>query len=267
MLDDKILIGWNALMNTACSKAFVATGEIRYRELAIRNMQFMLDKFSDNAIFFHTYKNGFANQTAFLDDYAFLIQALIHLQEITGETDYLIRAYQITETVISGYGEVDSNFFFYTHIDQTDVIIRKREVYDSAVPSGNAVMAGNLLYLSHVFNNKVWTVQAENLINSLSSVIVRYPGSFGVWANQFLLVTMGIKELVVTGKNFNEMHFDILHNFIPEKVFQISSVPDEKFPLLAGKQFGNSAFIYLCENNICKSPVIKVSELIQQLEN
>jgi uncharacterized protein len=265
LLDDKILLGWNALMNTACSKAFAATGEKRYRKLAIRNMEFILDKFKDNELLFHTYK-GVAKYTAFLDDYAFLIQALIHLQEITGDGSYLLHAKKFTEEVIKGFGD-ETGYFFYTHTSQTDVIIRKKEVYDSAIPSGNSIMTGNLLYLSHVFDNGGWRKRANDFIISLSSVIIRYPSSFGIWANQFLLIVMGIKEVVVTGKNFNLVHFDILHNFMPEKIFQLSGEANKVFPLLKGKQFKEPPFIYLCKNYFCNPPVNKLSELIQQLEN
>jgi uncharacterized protein YyaL (SSP411 family) len=91
LTDDKILLGWNAMMNTAYSKAFAATGNEKYRILAVRNMNFLLEKFSDgnDGNFFHTYKNGNAKYPAFLDDYSQLIHALIHLQEITADSTYL----------------------------------------------------------------------------------------------------------------------------------------------------------------------------------
>ena len=89
--DDKILLGWNALMNTALSKAFAATGNESFKLLAVDNMKFLLEKFrKDERSFFHSWKNDIAKQPAFLDDYAFLIQALIFLQEITGDTNYFI---------------------------------------------------------------------------------------------------------------------------------------------------------------------------------
>ncbi len=267
MTDDKILLGWNALMNTSCSKAFMATGEKRFQDLAVRNMNFLLDKFSDGATMLHTYKKGIGGQPAFLDDYAFLIQALIHLQEITGDSGYLFTAKSICEIVTEGFDEETGGLFFYTHVNQGDLIIRKKEIYDSALPSGNSVMAGNLLYLSRVFNERTWEMRCNDIVNSLSSVIIRYPGSFGIWANIFLLITSGVKEIVLTGKNFNEMHFGILHNFIPNKVFQISDVPDENFPLLSGKRFDNFPLIYLCENNACNPPVNTLAKLKQQLEN
>jgi uncharacterized protein YyaL (SSP411 family) len=80
--DDKIILGWNALMNTACSKAYAATGNNEYKKMAIDNMQFLLAAFSttaNNESLHHTWKAGIARIPAFLDDYAYLIQALIHL--------------------------------------------------------------------------------------------------------------------------------------------------------------------------------------------
>ena len=101
-LDDKVILGWNALMNTACSKAFGATGTESYRQLAIANMQFLLSAFSgkNENEFHHTWKNDIARYPAFLDDYAFLIQALLQLQEITADSSWLERAKSITEFVI-----------------------------------------------------------------------------------------------------------------------------------------------------------------------
>lgn len=132
LLDDKIILGWNALMNTACSKAFGATGKEQYRKLAIENMQFLLNNFKEKEGdgFHHTWKNDTAKYPAFLDDYAFLIQALIYLQEITADTTWLAKARTITAFVIENFSEEDTGFFFYTPREQTDVIVRKKEVYD-----------------------------------------------------------------------------------------------------------------------------------------
>ena len=121
LLDDKIILGWNALMNTASSKAYAATGNEEYRDLAIANMQFLLEKFYDknSESFFHTWKNEEAKYPAFLDDYAFLIQALIHLQEITADTIWLKQAKIIAEFVIDSFNEPETVFFFL-HCSGTD---------------------------------------------------------------------------------------------------------------------------------------------------
>ncbi|MCH5600678.1 hypothetical protein [Niabella ginsengisoli] len=99
-LDDKIILGWNALMNTAYSKAYAATGNEAYKQRAISNMQFMMKAFSDNTVNLkHVWKNGVAKFPAFLDDYAYLIQALLQLHRITANTDYLAKANAFCEKV------------------------------------------------------------------------------------------------------------------------------------------------------------------------
>jgi uncharacterized protein YyaL (SSP411 family) len=116
LLDDKIILGWNGLMNTACSKAFMATGKDEYRQLAIENMQFLLDRFAagDDNEFSHTWKNDKAKYPAFLDDYAFLIQALIQLQEVTGDSGWLIKAKKLAQFVIDAFGEPATGLFYFT---------------------------------------------------------------------------------------------------------------------------------------------------------
>jgi len=267
LLDDKILLNWNALMNSACCKAYIATGNDHYRQLAVRNMNFLLGSFSTNGeVFFHTCKDGKARFTAFLDDYTFLVQALIGLQEITGDGSYLLRAKKLTEYVLNGFADTASPFFFFTDAQQTDVIVRKKEIYDSAIPSGNSVMAGNLLYLARVFDIKEWAEKAEAMNLSLSALVIRYPMSFGNWANHLLLLVNGMKEIVITGQKINEILFEILHIFMPTRVFQSSSVPNEIFPLLRGKQYFESVLIYECENYVCNLPLTSLSSFTQRFE-
>ena len=268
LLDDKMLLGWNALMNTACSKAYAATGEERYRQLAVENMRFITDHFSGKTrgAFYHTYKNGLVGHDAFLDDYAYLIQALIHLQEITGNASYLELAREITEFVIEGFTDAESDFFFFTHRSQQDVILRKKEIYDSAVPSGNSVMAGNLLYLSHVFDNSEWKKKADAMVGTLLGLIVRYPTSFGGWANQLISMTAGFKEIIITGEKFNEILFGILHIFIPARILQSSSATNEIYPLLKGKQYDEPFLVYVCENYVCQPPLTSLSSFTKQFD-
>ena len=265
LLDDKILLGWNALMNTAYSKAYAALGDIAYKEMAIRNMTFLESRFlANDGSWHHTYKNGQARIPAFLDDYAYLIQAYIHLQEITGMGEYLVKAQKLTEWVIIHFEEADTGFFFYTHQQQTDVIVRKKEVYDGAVPSGNAVMAHNLLYLSIVFDQPEWGERSRALISSLNKAITKYPGSFGVWAMALQLVTKGILEIAITGQQSREFLCPVLAKYIPNKILQAEETNSHVFPLLAGKtadKEGKTAF-YLCENYACKAPFSSVEVLL-----
>lgn len=268
-LDDKILLNWNALFNTACSKAFSATGNDKYKQLAVSNMEFMLKAFKDEngGGLFHAYKNGKARYAAFLDDYAFLIQALIQLQEITGEVDYLNKAYQLAGFVTDNFSDEDNKLFYFTHKGQKDLVVRKKEIYDGATPSANAVMAENLFYLSIVYDKKEWQERAAAMVAGITGHIKDYPSSFGVWANLLLIMIKGVNELAVIGENTDAIHRKLLHEYIPNRVLQVSEKEDENFPLLRGKSPGEEVMIYLCRNYSCKKPVNSVELLIPLLEN
>jgi uncharacterized protein len=263
-LDDKTILGWNALMNTACSKAFGATGNELYRQLAIDNMNFLLTHCKTNSGngLHHTWKNDKAKFPAFLDDYAFLIQALIHLQEITADKKWLLIAKSFTEFVIGNFSESQTGFFFYTPLTQTDVIVRKKEVYDGATPSGNSVMACNLHHLSILFDKKEWGERSATMISSLGMAITRYPTSFGNWVSLLQEMISGTNEIALVGKDFSILHADLLSMFVPHKVMMATSTVDSAFPLFAEKPVTNTPTIYLCHNYTCLNPVFSAKDLI-----
>jgi uncharacterized protein YyaL (SSP411 family) len=144
------------------------------------------------------------------------------------------------------------------------VIVRKKEVYDGAVPSGNAIMANNLLYLSIVFDIPEWKERTEGLLNSLNKAITGYPGSFGVWAMTVQLMTKGILEIAIVGQHAKDFLCPVLNRFIPNKIIQAEETKSLIFPLLAGKtegKMGETAF-YLCKNYACKAPFFTIDALL-----
>jgi len=261
--DDKILLGWNSLMNTALSRAFAATGNDNFRRLAIDNMEFLLGKFSthNSAEYFHTWKNNIAKQPAFLDDYAFLIQALVQLQEVTGDTKYLKKAEQLADHVMDNFADPGTDFFFFTTRKQEDIVVRKKEVYDGAQPSGNAVMADNLYHLGLYFDKHDWTEKSRNMINSLGNAIIHYPTSFGVWANLLLERIVGTNEIAIIATT-QDILTQVLKGYIPHKIIMSSSNTSNAFPLLSGKEKLGELSLYLCRNYSCEKPVSTVEALM-----
>jgi uncharacterized protein YyaL (SSP411 family) len=263
-LDDKIILGWNALMNKACSKAYAATGEEEYRQLAIANMEFLWKNLAgkETGEFYHTWKNGQAKYPAFLDDYAFLAEALLHLLETTGDTSWLLKATEVTEYAIQHFSEPDTGFFFYTREGQEDIIIRKKEVYDGAVPSGNAVMAANLYKLGLLLDRRDWKERSDKMVSSLGQAVVRYPTSFGCWAAQLLERTAGTVELAIVGRENEEMHRELLRIFIPHRVLMVFAGGDSPFPLLAGKEAAGPVEIFVCKDFACLQPVTSIKAVM-----
>ena len=269
MLDDKIILGWNALMNTACSKAFMATGNERYKQLAISNMQFLLEKFSERNSngFFHTWKNETAKYPAFLDDYAFLVQALIHLQEISSDTKWLTRAKDIAEFVIDNFSEEETGFFYFTKASQQDVIIRKKEVYDGAVPSGNSIMACNLYQLSILFDQAAWKDKVLNMTGSLVRAISQYPTSFGIWACLFQEILYDTLEIAIVGNDHESLKTELFEHYLPHRVLMTTDIEGQSFALLAGKAVKEKSQVYLCKGHSCQQPVDSIERFMSLIDS
>ena len=268
-LDDKVLLGWNALMNIACSKAYGALGLEEYKNWAIANMRFCRDHLKGEGLyfFFHAYKAGKAKFPAFLDDYAYQVAALIQLQEITGDSNYLVEAKEIMEFVSDNFSDGGTDFFFFTHQQQKDLVVRKKEIYDGAIPSGNSVMAFNLAYMSIIFNKQEWGARAVRMAASLERPVTNYPGSFGIWATLYQALAYIIPEVVITGKHPENTRKEFLKQLIPYRVFQSAEAENSWFPLLLDRPVEDTPLIFLCRNYSCQLPVNEVTTLLRLLEN
>ncbi len=269
-LDDKILLGWNALMITALCKAAAALQDEGYKDIAERCFHFLWENLKTTAAstgFYHTYKNKTAKYPAFLDDYAYLIQSCICLQEITSESKYLVSAKQLSVKVLEDFTEEDTSFFFFTGKDQEDVIVRKKEVYDGAIPSGNSTMADNLFCLSVIFDEPEWKEQADKMLHALNKAVITYPTSFANWASLVLKNNYGINEVVITGQGYSKFRNTLLARYMPNKIVQCAATENTLFPLLKHKDYGGSPVIYLCRNYSCLPPVETVDNLFILLKN
>ncbi len=263
-LDDKILLSWNALMITALCKAAATFKDEYYKTLAKGTYDFIKKVFfkADGSLY-HTYKNGQAKYDAFLDDYANLIQAAIALQEITSHIKYLYDAQSLTEQVINLFSDEQNIFFYYTSKVQKDIILRKKEIYDGATASGNSGMANNLQYLAIIFDNNNWRARSEHILQQLSTAVVKYPGSFGNWASLLLKYTVGINEIVITGKEYRQVREELLQKYVPNKVLQCAADDSVHMPLLLQKKFDDQVLIYLCKQYQCLQPLNSLKELYE----
>ena len=267
-LDDKVILGWNALMNTAYSKAYEATSNKHYKQVAERNMAFLLSAYKEtNGLLHHTWKNGEAKYPAFLDDYSNLISALIELGQVTGQYEYLDKAKDWTSTVIEHFADHESPLFFYTHQQQKDVLVRKKELYDGATPSGNATMAMNLYHLSILFDIAEWRSRAEQMVTRLADATVKYPTSFGVWLSVFFEMISGTKEIVVIGKDWENYLQKLLCMNISHKLVQAAEIPLSGYPLFNNRPQSSGTRIYLCENYVCRHPVNTLQEFVSLLHH
>ena len=267
-LDDKILLGWNALMNAAYSKAYAATGEDYYKEVAERNMRFLVEKLAaGEGRYHHTWKNEQARHHAFLDDYSYLVAALLELAQVTQDPHWLQEARALTQTVLAHFKDPATPFFFFTPDFQEDILLRKKEIYDGATPAGNSVMALNLLHLALLFEVPDWRTGAEHLLLAMGEAAVKYPTSFGVWLAGLQELVWGTREIAVLGPGARELAPQVLRLYIPHKVVMASEAEREDWPLLREKNIGAKPLIFLCENYACRQPVFTIEELETLLQS
>ncbi len=262
-LDNKTLASWNSLMNVAYSKAYAATDNFHYKEVAIKNMQFILENMFIDDELMHCYNNNLAYNTAFIEDYSYLIWALIQLQEITGEQTYLLKAKQLCDKAIDKFEDVESPFFYFTESKKDDIIVRKIEIYDGAMPSANSIMALCLNYLSTVFFDDNLRKRFLDMIHKLKPAITQHPTSFSSWAISLQNLVYLPKEIVVVGKGANAAISGILTSYLPNKILvTTTTVLGSKIPILNGKGIALETHYYLCENQTCLPPQKELSKFL-----
>ena len=265
-LDDKVILSWNGLMLKAIAKAAVVLQDSKFLQLAQNNYHFLMANFTIAGTYKlqHTWKGGIAKYPAFLDDYAFFIEASLELYNLNFDPSFLQTAKNFCEFVIENFSDEDALFFYFTHKDQKDILVRKKEVYDGATPSANAVMASNLFKLSTIFENSEWRIRANKMLLMIAETITKYPTSFGVWAAVYLHQLIGTNEITVVGFNAKQVS-KILQTEIFNPVMQLAIAEKEsgELPIFKNKYSGNPANIYLCKQQECKPPVSDVSVLIK----
>ena len=265
-LDHKVILGWNAMLIVGFCKMNAATGNHLYKKAAIECMDWLESNLyhADENYFYHSIANGIPKAQAFLDDYANLIQAYIQLQEMTGDTSYLFKAKKWMDYVLIHFIDEDGLYFYYTASYQKDVIIRKKESYDGAQPSGNALICSSLFYLGQVFDLTEWRKQAEKMIHSIRPSLLQYPSSFGFWAQSFYQMSTGMIELVGVGPSVYESLPALNAAFVPNSIRLMSQVQEDSIPLLKGKQGIDNQY-FICKNNSCSAPMTSVELILANI--
>ena len=255
-LDDKILLDWNALMATAYAKAYAALGNSAYKEAAERNISFILKNFRKTELeFYHTYKDGKRQYDAFLNDYAYLIEALLTVHSITFKDEYLRLAGDLTAYVVEHFYDNDNQLFYFTSAKQKDIILRRKELYDNSIPSGNSTMVHNLQRVGILLDKENYRQLAQDMLSTIVESIEKYPTSFARWASATMNLVYPIKEVAVLGSEALDFAKTINSWFVPNMVIMATKENKPDFPLLAEKNVLQKTKIYVCQNYACQLPV------------
>lgn len=265
-LDDKSITSWNAMMCTAYAKAYLSFGDLEYKEICLSSINFILNKLSKaDGSLYRTYKNGTAKIDAFLDDYAFTIEALQHCYLVTNNEDYLIKAKTLTQLALTQFSNPKSDLLYYTNNSSTQLVARTSEISDNVIPASNSQMALNLFYLGIYFGNNDWTKKAEQMLNCVVPEMKGYGPGYSNWGCLALHLLFPFKEIAIVGNNVNEKLLSLYKEGITNAILAVSA-SESDLPLMLNRFDKQKTLIYVCENRTCKQPVESVDEALLQFE-
>jgi len=255
LTDDKSLLSWNALMNQALSRAGLVLKEEKYIASAKEHMSNMLEYFVVEDEMLHTWKQGQARIPAKLDDYAYILQALLQLAMVSGDVGCVSTAAKWTKKIIADFGHEEGSFFYYSSVKQGDIPARKIDLYDGAVPSANAVMAYNLLLLGTCVERSEWTERGLFMLQQTTSMTQRYTYSFAYWAMLAQRWVQGLKTAVCIGPGAAEAARHIAEECMPH-AYVLTSEKEISEPSIFGDKFLSGPLrIFVCTQEACLSPV------------
>ena len=183
LLDTKIIVSWNGLMIDALAKGYEVLGNEEYLHAAQKAAEFILAVLKQpNGQLWHTYTAGVAKYGGYLDDYAFFVRGLLGLYQATGETLWLREAQELTDTMLARFWDDKNGGFYFTQADAEHLIVRTKNPFDSALPSGNAVAVHNLLTLANLFKDSpiipTYQERVEETFTSFRAAMEQHPASF-----------------------------------------------------------------------------------------
>lgn len=264
-LDDKIITSWNAIMNRGYTDAYKAFGEVKYLEIAQKNIEFIKTKlWSEDGNLYRTYKNKIAKINGFLEDYAFVVDALIGLYEVTANENYLLEAKQLTDYTLDNFYDSDKGLFRFKSVEDASLVSENYETEDNVIDSSNSVMARNLYTLSVYFG----LVYYEDICRKMLRIVISnidYPSAFSNWLNVWMNFDTQQKELAICGKNALENLNVINQNYFPNLIVSASEKPSN-LPFLKGRYAENILHFFVCQNKVCDLPLQSIDKVLLQLK-
>jgi len=277
MKDDKIMTDFNGLMIAALAKAGRALDEPEYIQAARRAAAFVMQDLFRNGRLLHRYRKGEAGLDATLDDYAFFVWGLIELYQSTFETGYLQGALDLTDTMTAHFQDAESGGFYLSADDGEEVLVRPKDIYDGALPSGNSVAVINLLKLAGLTGRHEYESLARRAIMSAGNELEREPRNHAMLLNALDMLENPRVEVVISARPDTEdaakMISELRSIYVPSMVILLRD-PDRVEELAQIAPFvreqemkDDKATAYVCVRQSCSQPVNDVDEMRKLILN
>ena len=268
--DDKIITSWNSMMISAFAKGYRISGNEKYLNAAVNAAKYFSEQFSKHGFIHRTFKNDIPKLNGYLDDYAYLVNSLIDVFEITSDSYFLDMAQEITHYMIKHFwNETEKSFYFTADIHEP-LIVRPKNYYDLSVPSGNSVAANALLKLHHIVNDEKFLQISKQILELNGTSAAENPFAFGYLLNVMNLYLKHPTEITIINSENSEIVNFLYKKFIPEGIIiQIKNKENlqllSKYSFFEGKEFLDKTNVTICKNFTCSLPLYELSKIEENL--
>jgi uncharacterized protein YyaL (SSP411 family) len=260
-LDDKRLTSWNALMISALAEAGAVLERADYLAAAAGTADFLLGSARDDqGRLLRTWKDGRGRLNAYLEDHAYLLEALLTLYESSFEPRWFGEAVALADSTIERFGDEENGGFFETSVDHERLLTRRKDLEDHPIPSGNASAAFGLLRLAALTGEHRYEQQAVGVLRLLHELAPRHPQAFGHLLQALDFHLSPVREVALVGEGREPLERVVRGAFRPHLV--LAGGPADGVPLLRDRTpVDGRAAAYVCEHFACQAPVTEPEEL------
>ncbi len=274
-LDDKVLASWNGLMLAAFAEAAAALGRADYLAVAVRNAEFLTRQMVRDGRLLRSWKDGQARITGYLEDYAMVGVGLLALHEATFDRRWLDESRRLAEEALRLFWSADLNAFFDTGDDQEALVVRPRNLFDNAVPSGTSVAIDWLLRLAVILGEQRYEATALAALRPMADLMQRYPSGFGRYLSALDFHLGPVAEVALVWPRGQERALaplldTVFGRYQPNRVVVGAAEGDPAgagLPLLADRTaVGGRPTAYVCQHYVCQLPATEPDALARQLD-
>ncbi len=256
-LDDKRLCSWNALVVAALADAGALLNEPRYLAEAVAAADFIWGRMRDGeGRLLRSYNHGAARLTAYLEDHAYLLEAMLTLYESSFEERFFARARSLADDILERFADSERGGFFVSASDGEQLITRRKDLEDTPIPSGSSSAALGLLRLAALTGESRYEDAALGAIRLVAELAPRYPVAFGHLLCAVDLHAAGVLEVALVGTDADALLAVVRERYRPHVVLAVGDGSASGVPLLEGRSAeGARASAYVCEGFVCQAPV------------
>jgi len=261
--DDKTITAWNAMMITAYLDAFKVFHKKEYLEKAQKNAEFLMVKcMTSDYRLNRNYKNGRSNINAYLDDYAFVIEAFLSLYDATFESRWITMANNVNDYTTHHFYNKKLHIFNYTSSLDKPLISNNIEVEDNVIPSSNAVMANNLFRLGTITDNHTYLEMSKMMTAGVKQKMMQFPAYYSNWGRSLINQAYPPFEVVIVGDSAINYKSQLDAYYLPNIIVSGSKKNNSSIASIKNKYVNGKTLIYVCQGKTCQLPVESIIEVL-----